>query len=590
MCAVADQLWERDTLRRDDIARNLQRFNAKDATGRIRTGAADNLRVNLTKSVTETLMAKIGKNRPRPTVLTDGADHSLRVRAKKLQKFFDGVYSQAEVYAKSPPVFRDALLGGTGVFHFFADFGNRRVAMERVFPDEILVDPLEAINGTPQTMFRHKYVSKDVLARMFPKEAKEILALASLGQEKTRELFPSYSPETDALPRMVCVVEAWQLAGRTYGGELVPGKHVIASGECTLRVEPWEHDFFPFEFFHWTAPVRGFWGDSAVGEIRGIEKEVNKLLQSTQKAMHLTGNPWILNPNGAKTPTAKLTNEIGLVVGYEGQVPPTVVTHQAVHPSQLQQCWTLFGKAYELLGTNEQQASGTKPPGIESGRALEQLSEEHLVRFATVSLHWEDLLGRRFPRQLLRVAQELDDAIPGGFELRATRNKTALKIKWADAKISPDDFFVQCFPTSILPHLPSGRTQEVERWQANGWIDQTQAQNLLDFPDLESTASVSRVDQELLDQQLDLILDEGEEVLPDPRQDLMKALKWGSLRLEKAMLDGYPEENLQKLRNYLTAVEESLPPPPPAPAPPMDPMMGDPMAMAGVTGPVPPPI
>lgn len=557
---VGQKLWDLDQPRRTEIETNLKRFGGMTLRGR-RDILSDRrmLRLNLTKSVTETLTAKVGKNRPRPTILTDGGDFALRQRGKLLQRFLDGAYQQAEIYSKTPLMFRDAMLFGTGVMHFFAHVGKKQICAERVFSAEILVDPVEAVNGAPRQMLRVKTLDRGVVTRMFPKKRAIVEASSLIPLEDSPQV---YIEDEASAQTMIQVFEAWYLADTDSEGTLVPGRHVIATDAGTLFAEDYNEDYFPFEFFHWTKPVLGFWGDSAVGEIRGLEQEVNTLLQSVQAAMRRCGMPWCMVPDSAKVRTEKMTNEVGLIVRYQGQIKPEVVAFQPVHPQVIQQLWTLYGKAFEILGTNENQAAGIKPPGIESGRALEQLSEDHLVRFDDVSKHFEDLVGRRFARQMLRVAEELDDHCRGkegkgeGFVLRAIANKTTLKIKWADAKIAPDDFFMQTFPTSILPHLPSGRTQEVERWQANQWVTPQKARQLLDFPDLAGAQDIGTADQDLLEWQVEQMVEDGKDVVPEPRQDLANAMQWGTYCLELGMRDGTPEAHLDKLRAFLSAIDD----------------------------------
>jgi hypothetical protein len=566
---IGRKLWDLDLPRRTEIETNLKRFGGMSLRGR-RDILSDRrtLRLNLTKSVTETLTAKVGKNRPRPTILTDGGDFALRQRGKLLQRFLDGAYQQAEIYSKTPLMFRDAMLFGTGCMHFFPHMGKKQICAERVFPTEILVDPVEAMNGAPRQILRVKTIDRGVVERMFPKKKAVVDASSFVPLEDSPQV---YIEDAQSAQTMIQVFEAWYLADTDVEGNDVCGRHVIATDAGTLYADEYDEDFFPFEFFHWTKPLLGFWGDSAVGEIRGLEQEVNTLLQSVQSAMKRAGMPWCMVPDSAKVRTEKLTNEAGLLVRYQGQIPPSVQAFQPVHPQVIQQMWTLYGKAFEILGTNENQAAGIKPPGIESGRALEQLSEDHLVRFDDVSKHFEDLVGRRFARQMLRVAEELDEHCRGGeaydeetegegdgkgFVLRAINNKTTLKIRWCDAKIAPDDFFMQTFPTSILPHLPSGRTQEVERWQQNQWVTPQKARQLLDFPDLAGAQDVGTADQDLLEWQLDQMLQSGKDIAPEPRQDLQNAMQWGTYCLELGMRDGTPEAHLDKLRTFLNAIDD----------------------------------
>lgn len=561
MAAHVYELWTLDQDRRIEAERCLRRFNGRTLRGifqgRELVFDRDNTRLNVTKAITETLTAKVGSNRPRPKVLTDGANHALRVRGKKLQRFLDGTYQQAEVYSALPSYFRDAMLFGTGVMHFFPDFGARRTRCENVFPLEMVVDPVEAVNGDPQTLYRYKIIDKTVLKRMFPDHKADIENAKPVGADQLPDFW------TDGRNvRMTVVIEGWCKAGFSLEGKLVPGRHVIAIDSKTLLAEPFEETEFPFEFFHWTAPTRGFWGDSAVGEIRGIEKEINRLLQHIQKSMKLAGMPWVLNPNGAKVKTDKLTNEVGLVVNYDGPTPPSIVPFQAVHPQVMEHLWALYAKAFETLGTNQMQAAAVKPPGIDSGRALEQLGEEHLVRFKHISQHFEDLVGRRFASQFVRCARQLDKWLreeqgeSDGYVLRAVGNKTALKLAWKDCAIAQDDFFLQTWPTSVLPVTPSGRTEEVERWIQMGLVDQTHARSLLDFPDLESETDIATADRELVEYQIEKMVDEGEDVVPEPRQDLQYALQRCTYALELGMRDGTPERNLDKLRTFLNACEE----------------------------------
>lgn len=605
--AIGQSLWLADEPRRVEAERNLRRFGGKQIRGlfqgRDPAPDADNARLNITKSVTETLVAKVGSNRPRPKVLTSGADFSLRRRTKQLQRFLDGIFKACRVYEKIPLMFRDALLTQGGVMNFYVDYGKRTVAMERVFPLEILVDFVEGVNGNPQNMWRVKFLDKGVLQGMFPDRAREIEDLAPLSYED----LPDFVADRDQVTgirsnRMVKVFEAIHLAHYTLDGKKVDGRRAIVAGQLLLHECPWGEDYFPYEFFFWNPPVRGFWGDSAVGEIRGLEKEVNRLLQKVQRAMRLVGQPWIMNPRGSKVKPAKITNETALILDYDGPTPPTVQTFQPIHPQILEQLWTLQSKAYAQLGTNELQASATKPPGIDSGRGLEQLSEEHLVRFKHISKSFEDLVACNFARQFLRCARELDEWLksnghPEGYVIRAHNNKTMLKISWADAEISPDDFFLEPWPTSVLPITPSGRTEEVERWQANGWIDPQRAQTLLEFPDLDSEINLTTADTELLEWQLEQMLEDGKEIFPEPIQDLDRARKRGMYAVEHALIDGTPPGHIDRLRDFLNAVEEMLHPPAPPPdpnaplgPPPMPPMGPDPTAMGGGLPPGMPPM
>jgi len=560
-------LYENDTDRRLDVERNVSRFSGKQLLGLGQSRAffdVDGLNINLTKAVVETISAKVGKNRPRPTLLTYGGDFALKNRVEKLQRWIDGVYNQADVYSTLPIVFRDAMLAGTGVWHFFPDVGRKRLCVERVFPLELLIDPVDGVDGDPRCLYRIRFLDKDALKAFAPSKARRIEELQTVASTDLPNFLP-IRPDSPVANRMVMLCEAWKRAEVGRDGKVIPGRHVLASGSAeagglAIVDEPWERCDFPFAFFHWCKPVTGFWGEAAVTEIRPVETEYNRLMQSIQKAMDLCGKPWILNPEGAHVKTSKFSNDTGVIINYEGGVPPTIQTFSPVHPQVVEQAAQLYNLAFQVSGTNELQASATKPAGIESGRALQQLSEEHLVRFATITQHFEDVVTREFCKQFMHLAEELNTALSdrGGYVLRAVSGKSGVRFAWNEVQMDPDDFFVECWPTSVLPHTPSGRTDAVQQWQANGWLNGDQAKLLLDFPDLDSVRDIATADQKLLDSQLEQMLTDGKDVVPDQRQNLQQALTWGTFAYLNAQREGASQEALDRVSNFLDACQDLL--------------------------------
>ncbi len=583
-------LWDEDAGRRLDAQRNLARWGL-DLNGLYgrpmgllpkRTA----LKVNLTKSLTETIVAKIGKQRPRPLFLTDGGSYGLQQRAKKLQRFIDAVYNAVGVYSVTPLVFRNAMLFGTGVFGPGGEAHHPRgprFTLDNVFPLEILVDQVEAVSGKPQSMYRVHPVAKDHLQNQHPEH---VDAIEDAGLCAPDGELPGSEGGVAHDPRVAVVYEAWHLSDFDADGTPIPGRHVVVCGEAVLVDEEYEEEDFPFLFQHWNPPVRGFWGDSAVGEIRGLEQEVNVLLQRAQDAMKRSGMPFLLSHVDANLKEGKLSNEPGVHYRYEGQIKPEIVTGQPVHPQILDQAWQLRRVAAEQLGTNELQVSATKPAGVESGRALEQLSEEHAVRFETVSRDFERNIAVNLAAHFVRVARVMDAQLKAagkaGLRLRAVHERDVIDLKWDEAALQPEELFIDTYPVSVLPNTPAGKTAEVERWQANQWITPARSRELLEFPDLEEERSVLNASAELLDWQLAEMLDHGRSVMPNRRQDLQEAVTRGTMALLRAVRTNVPADNTALLEDFLAVIDEWLTPPPaPVPPPPM-PAMGATPAVGGL--------
>ena len=513
----------------------------------------DALRLNVVKASIDTITSKVGKLRPRPTFVTDGGDYALQLRAKKLQQFMDGAYHQSDSHELGADIFRDAMVFGTGVLHPYREFGDDgepRLCAERVPVWELLVDPADAIYGTPRCIYRTRWVSLDLARILWPR-------LANLG-------VPSDGVDAEASQAYragyVRVIEAWCKS--------VPGKecgaYSIVVGGYEADFDEWEYDEFPFVMCHWSKPIQGFWGDSAIREVVGIQVEVNKLIQSVQDAMSKVGQPWVLRKEGAVLRPDKLDNIAASVITVEAATPMSdavqVVTFQPVHPQVLAHIENLYQKAFQILGSNQLAASATAPAGLESGRALEALSEEHSERFMTVSRHFEHVMGKLLARQFIRLAKELDEELKeagkGGFKLRAPgKGRQSVILKWADVAIDEDGYLIQVWPESVLPTTPAARSQHVQQLADAGWVDRDEARRLLNFPDLAAEDDLNSADIDNLHRQLADMLEEGKSVMPEPYQNLHRALVTAQQAVLRASADRAPEAHIDLVRDYISAVE-----------------------------------
>lgn len=570
----ARMLWEDGYVRREEIELNLKRWGITlsglyldDSKAPSTTSVT---RLNITKSLVETITAKIGKLRPRPLILTDGGTFANKIKAKKLQRFVDAVYQQTDAYQLMPQVFRSAMLCGTGVLAIGGNAYRNIFTLENCLPIEFLVDAAESSRGEKFTrsLIRTYPRDKDELMEDFPDFEEEIERAPVYGPESTLPINTITHASTRDI-RTASVTEAWRKARYDAKGNLIPGRHVLACNGSTLLDEEWCDTSFPFVFFHWSAPERGFWGASAVAEIRGLEYEANVNLQRGQEAMRRGGMSFVLAHVDSELKETKLTNEPGTVIRWAGQVPPQVITPPAVSPQILEQPDRLLRMAANQLGTNELQISASKPAGVESGRAMEQLSEEHTVRFDTVSKAFEHAMSKAlavgFVSQAKRMDTELKTAGQGGLRLRSTYKKEFIDLKWGEVELGENEMFIDVWPVSVLPHTPAGRTAEVERWQNNTWLSPDEAKELLEFPDIESFSSVSKASRDLVEWQIASMLDDGKTVYPDERQDLEYARRFGTLSKLRAIRENFPDSHIALLEDFLATVEGWIAPPPPMP-------------------------
>jgi hypothetical protein len=126
-----------------------------------------------------------------------------------------------------------------------------------------------------------------------------------------------------------------------------------------------------------------------------------------------------------------------------------------------------------------------------------------------------------------------------------------------------------------LPHEPAGRIREVENLIEGGFIDHKQGLVLLRMPDLEQFASLETAAYEDIEMQIELMLVKGEEVRPEPFQDLTLGLAMMTSAMLRARTQGAPPEHVKLLMDWIEEADSMLAsaqaPEMPLPAAPMGP-------------------
>jgi len=276
----------------------------------------DRVKYNIVSSMSDSVTAKIGKMKPRVSILTSGGSFTLGQEAQKLSKFVGGAFYGSGLYELHQKAFHDSTVFDVGcVKHFIEDC---KIKSERVLATELLVDEVDGMYGTPQSLYHVKFVHKDILAALYPKE-KSTIQLASA------QLDPQYK-NMDGADEYVAVVEAWHLPSSSDAGD---GVHVVCVDQGVLFYEEYKRDYFPFTFFRWAPKLMGFWGQSLADRLVGQQLEINKLLRFIQRSFHLGSAFKIFLEHGAKVTKEHLNNEIGSIVYYSGQKPELIAPKTA---------------------------------------------------------------------------------------------------------------------------------------------------------------------------------------------------------------------------------------------------------------------
>lgn len=507
---------------------------------------------NAVQSIIDTATSKIGETKPRPYFLTSGGNYKQQRKAKRLNKYIDGVFYETKTYQLTPLAFRDSAIDGDGLI--FVDVRGGKVRHECVSSMEVWCDDAEAQYGKPLTMYRTKSVDREALAAMFPKSKQQILN-ATVGENGVM---------LQRASDMVNVVESWRLGYCDDEDKRAGGWHAIAltdgSGHMLVEPEEWPHDFFPFAKLPWCAPPTGcgYWGQALAEQLQGEQIELNKELQLIQRCMHMMGMGKVLVPVGSKIVSEHINNEIWSLLYYAGAKEPSFQTPPPIHASFFENVPRIIERMERKAGVNEMAVAGKKPVGIDSGRGLRELEDQQSDRFRTTQAQYD-----AFHLQLaeIDVALSIEAAEKGLLDAVKVPNKGSFdSIDFSkDLRgLKRSEFTLQCYSVSRLPKDPAGRLETIQDHIAAGIISLRQGRKLLDFPDLETVETMADAQEALIQKMLDGIVDEGEYETPEPVLDLVLAKEMVTEYIVHFMALDLEEDRMDMLRNWSMQVDELM--------------------------------
>ena len=549
---------EQDYVRSANL-KHLHSYSKRDYTedgnrNILPAGPSPYIGVNATRSGVDTIVAKVTQQDPRPHFKTEGGNWNQRRRARKLQKFIDGLFYQDKFYKKARRAFKDAAIFGTGFLK--PRFEAGKITWERVWPGSVIVDEASAMNGNTKSMFQVENIPIETLLAKFPKSAPEISS-SNLTYKTTGE---------GNVTTMVRVYEAWHLKDIHGKG----GRHAICIDSCTLLDEEYTEDFEPIVKFTWTDSLAGYYGHGVVEDVAPLQREMDYIMNRIQVATHNGANVWLMKPRGCDIPNTKLTNKLCSIVEYTGE-PPQFYHSQIMNQQIFDHVKWLNELIYNVSGVSAMSATSQKPKGIESGKALQTMLDVESQRFAEVQKNYEQFIIT-CTKVCMALGRKHYTGGKSDYQVRVDSGKFTETIKWKDVNMAEDEYVLKVWPTNMLPETPQGKMEWVERMMQAGLVDAMTGMMLLDFPDVEAqqTLLFSAIKQALWI--VDQVLYEDREVEPKEWYDLARCIKYMQMGMSNAEIEGAPPEVMERGMDFIAGCEELLTPPAP-PAPEMDPLM-----------------
>tara|TARA_R110002051_G_scaffold115756_2_gene188868 strand:+ start:2122 stop:4026 length:1905 start_codon:yes stop_codon:yes gene_type:complete len=524
---------------------NLGRYGNTGRIGNI--GDEKRMRLNVVGNITDTLVSRLGKAKPKPMYLTRRGDYRLRQNAKRLSDVMEGIFYQTGIYDVMPKVFQDSCIFDMACMKIGRE--GKELFVERVFPNELLWDLNAAMyTDIPPSLHQVKMIPLETLVLQYPEREEDIRYQASSNR-------PDFLDEQGHEADMVECVESWHLPSTN---DSIDGRHTISCNSLILTDEQHNYGNYPFVFMKWGDACVGFAGIALAEQLKAIQLEINKLSLRIQQAMHLLSVPWLFVQHGSRVVESRLRNVPGTIVNYVGQ-PPTSYNPTAMHPEVYSHLDRLYQKAYEIAGVSELSATGKKPAGLESGAALRTYHDIETERFISV--------GQRYEKAFMDAASWFFDLAreivqeSGSFPVRGIKGHSLQEIDFKDVKMAENDYILQAYPVSLLPSTPAGRLQAVTELIQNGVITQREhIVRLLDFPDLESVTSLYDVLERDIEWRIQEIVDEGIYHGPEPAMDLAFAKERMTVAYLEAQQDDLDLDKIALMLQFIEACDELMQP------------------------------
>lgn len=511
------------------------------------------INLNIINNMANAVASKVTKNKPKPTFLTKGGNYSNKKKAQQLEKFAEGLFYQTDAYALGAQAFLDCTvfdIGGLKVYE-----SNGEIKIERVYPNEILVDDGDAFYGKPSQLHQYKKVPRESLLAQYPSKRGII--------EQAGDAIDPEAKERVTLADTVSVVESWHLPENGKGG-----RHTICLDSGCLEDNSWDLDCFPFVFIKWSERLAGFYGMPLAEHLQGLQLEIEKVLTEMQMGLHLS-KPMIVVDRAAKINKHHIQNDLGVIIETDDINGIKPFTPQAYNEDAMRHLEWIYQRAYEIAGISQLSAQSRKPPGLNSGVAIQEFHDIESERFYMVGRAYEDMY-MDLSKLLIKMAKRVYKK-EGKFEVKLAAGKAMEIIDWGDIDLDEDSYIMQVYPTGFLPTTPSGKLEFIERLIALGVIEnREQLLELLDFPDTEKFVALATVDLNIIDKSIERMLDpdEPEYVPPEPFMNLELALKRSKSAYLHAKEENAEELQLDLLRRFMTECMDLIamaqPPTPPA--------------------------
>lgn len=495
--------WERDqSQRRIRMRRNIELFEGMRLAGlspsswfsniELSSDDWDVLRVNIARGLVHTAVAKIaGKQKPKTQFVVNDGDWSVKIRAKKMERFVEANMLARQGYASDAyelglEAERDCCVADLGVLKYEPNLERKCVDITRRLPWSIMCDPLDAQNGQPQSLVEVYPYDRFKLAAKFPKHKDAILGAPEISGESGAQDF--YGSAVVDNRSHVLVREAYRLPFT----KDKPGRRALIVGTADLADEDWELDFFPYEFFVWEKRFTGLYGASIVDNVYHLVGELNAAIQRMSDAERHGSHQVVVAEENSLTNKSDVEGNLArtLILHKQGSPAPIVTTPNAISSSTVQWWGLLHGQCFEIPGVSQMGATGQKDPGVDAAVAMRTIENIATERFAPQWQAYERRMSVGSARQIIACGKIIAEHAKEKSEPYIVKHKRSNgfleDLELSDFALEEDKYQIQPYAVSGLTNTPADRLSLATELLDRGIISQDGYLRVIQAKDIDA--------------------------------------------------------------------------------------------------------
>lgn len=441
-----------------------------------------NLRTeNLVENIGEAMMSKASSSPLRPSLVPHGNSLEVEKAVREADDFVFANWRATQSEEACVRAFLDAFISDLGCVQVRWDASCKRLCVEPVFFDNVIIDNRETINRQPPRVHR--------IRKVLPKATVESMYDCDLEQNVDR--YVDYRSVADG---WVVLVEAWRIPNNKGEG----GRHCVSCCGQLLVDEPWTEPYVDLVYFHWSDALSGFFGKSGVEQLVPYQMRQNELNDAIELSQDIACRARLLVHANSTIDVSQWDNEAGRFLMYAGVEPKPFLW-----PTNLNELYhereRNWKRAYSAMGISEMFANADLPQGVrlDSSAGVREARNMEDARHLRLWTRFEKfrldvakagmrVLGRHPDADSYTVNAHPKASRPGARKIQYGAIKT----------LTEDDYNWSLEAVPLSSMAPAARRELIRDWASRQLIDPNEERRMEGNPNLERIEDLEMASQD----------------------------------------------------------------------------------------------